>query len=114
MSAYLESPFSNASPAPSSFSRSLAGVGGRSTASVRTRYRRQTAVLMLGTTVVGLWMALAAPSVSPVTPVTPPAVLGAADPAAGSATDSTVPPRRSRQLAGDGPRGRDGFGGRRP
>ena len=114
MSTFSIPSFSAPSRAPSSRSRDLAGVAGRSTASVRTRYRRQTAALMLGTTVVGLWMALAAPSISPVTPVAPPAMFGAADPAAGGpATDPTAPARRNNLLAGDGPEGRGGFGGHR-
>lgn len=101
-------PFSTASSAPS---RSLAGIALRSTASVRTRYRRQTAALMAGTTVVGLWMALAAPSVSPV--AVPPPVFSAAAPASDPSIDPPSPAGRSGQLAGNGPRGRDGFGGHR-
>jgi len=113
MSAFSVLPLSSASLTPSS-SRHLAGVGGRSTASVRTRYRRQTAALMLGTTVVGLLMALAAPSVSPVTSVTPQAMVASVNSASGSANDLLAPARRNRQFTGNGPRGRDGFGGRRP
>jgi len=113
MSAFSVPPLASSSVAPSS-SPQHSGVRGRSTRSVRIRYRRQTAALMVGTTVVGLWMALAAPSISPVTPVAPPAVFGAANPSTGSATGSTIPVRRNHQLGGDGPRGRDRFGGRRP
>jgi hypothetical protein len=102
-------PFSTASSAPS---RSLAGIASRSTASVRTRYRRQTAALMVGTTVVGLWMALAAPSVSPV--ATPPPVFSVAAPAGGSTVDPPAPaPARRNDQPGGGPRARDGFGGHR-
>lgn len=114
MSAFFVSSLSTASPAPAPTAQNLAGVAGRSTASVRSRYRRQTAVLMLGTTFVGLWMALAAPSTSPVTPVTPPAVVGVGNPGAGDPpTGPTAPLRRNGQLTGDGPRGRDGFEGHR-
>jgi hypothetical protein len=114
MSAFSVPSLSTASLAPSPNSRNLAGMAGRSTASVRTRYRRQTAILMLGTTVVGLWMALAAPSISPVAPVAPPAVFGAAGPVTGgSATDPTAPLRRNDRFAGDGLRGSYGFRGHR-
>lgn len=113
MPAFSLPPSSTAPAAPLPSGRNLAGVGIRSTTSVRRRYRRQTAVLMMGTTVVGLWMGLAAPSVSPVTPLAPPAALEAAGPVTGSTPETTVPRRGDRQPAGDGSRGRDGFGGHR-
>lgn len=83
---------------------------GRSTTSIRTRYRRQTAALMIATTVVGLWMALSAPAVSPVTPLTAPATAGAADPGSVPAIGGTGPTRRSDQLGDAGLRGRDAYG----
>lgn len=110
MSASSVPPLPTTSRSPSG-SRDGAGVRSRSTTSIRLRYRRQTATLMLATTVVGLWMALAAPSVSPVTPLSSPAVFGATDPAVGSTTDLPARARRNDQLGGDGPRGRRASGG---
>jgi len=80
-----------------------------STLSVRTRYRRQTAALAVATTVVGLWLGLAAPAVSPVTPVAPPVVVGPADPGPGT----TAPRTGDGRVVRDAPRGRDGQRGRR-
>lgn len=111
MSAVSVPPLSTTPRSSSPSGRRRAGVGGRSTTSVRLRYRRQTATLMVGTTVVGLWMALAAPSVSPVTPVSAPAVSGAAEPGFGATTD--LPARtRNDQPGGGDPRGRQGSQGR--
>ena len=86
----------------------LRGVSARSTSAVRTRYRRQTAALMIGTTVLGLWLGLGAPAVSPVTPTTPPAVVAAADPAAGDTTTDLNGPAREAGQGGVGPQGDGG------
>lgn len=89
--------------------RPRSAVRARTTASVRTRYRRQTAALMLGTTVVGLWLGLAAPSVSPVSPVaSAPVASGATDPVAGATA-----PTGGDRVAGDRPQGRDARHGHR-
>ena len=107
MSAFSVPPPS--STASSARSRSSAGTVLLSTASVRTRYRRQTDALMAGTTVVGLWMALAAPSVSPV--ATPPPAHSTAARAGGSTIDPAAHARRNDRFPGGGPRAHDGSRG---
>src|SRR3954447_6133565 len=99
---------------PSSFEaprHRRSGVAARSTASVRTRYRRQTAALMAGTTVLGLGMAFAAPGVSPVPAPTPPAAVGAA--VSGPTVERTAPTSRNDQFVDAGPRGRAPYPGHR-
>jgi hypothetical protein len=106
-------PAFSSSPSSSSFAPADTGLPGRvrslSTVSVRTRYRRQTAALAVATTVIGLWLGLAAPSVSPVTPTTPPVALAPADPGPGA----TAPRTGDGRVARDAARGRDGQPGRR-
>ena len=72
------SAFSSFHPSPRA-RRSASGVSGRSAASVRSRYRRQTAALMIGTTVMGLWLGFNAPTTSPVAPPPAPVVTPADD-----------------------------------
>lgn len=87
--------------------RPASGVLARSTMAVRTRYRRQTAALMIATTVVGLWLGLSAPEVSPVAPVDPPAALGVADPSTGAAADDMLDPTRTHRAGGADRRGQE-------